>query len=276
LGGESIIEKMRLAEEDKRLQEMLAATGMRIGSQQEIAAGHDTTRLQAVGQQQKGATGRTEENIAGRQGIVGEQQAGAQKRLGEQIAERRYEANLRADTEKLMGTMRIEAAKQLRLMPPTQIRAMAYTAQSTINEIPKGMAMVDGLAAQGKLGPIAGRWNDLIAGKIGTDDPQFMQLREFLQLNVMASLRTHFGARGGQIMFDKLVENLNAAGQSPRNIQAAMAEIADWFSGYVDMATQPNFLTSTPQPLGPGGPPAPGSLKGQGGGRPSLSSIFGR
>jgi hypothetical protein len=263
LANQKLIEKMRLAEEDKRLEQMQTMAGMRMGSQEQIAAGHDTTRQNVAGAQVAGREQLGQEQIAGRAGVEASREGSAQTRLQEQIAERNYEANLRASTEKLMGSMRIEAAKQLRLMPPAQIRAMAYTAQSTMNEIPKGLAMVDQLAAQGKLGPLAGRWNDLITGKAGFEDPQYMQLREFLTLNVAAALRTHFGARGGQLMFDKFMENLNTAGQSPRNIQAAMAEIGDWFGGYVDMATQPGYLTGTPAPMGQGGPPTPGAIKGQ-------------
>lgn len=279
LQGQSVIEKMRLAEEDKRLQEMLTMGGARLGSQEQIAAGHDATRENVAGQQIAGREALGTQQIAGRAGLETSREGAAQQRLGEQIAERRYEANLKANTEQMMGQMRIEASKQLKLMPPEQIRAMAYTAQSTMNEIPKGIAMVDQLDQSGELGPIAGRWNDLITGKVGVGDPRYMQLREFLTLNVAAALRTHFGARGGQLMFDKFLENLNIAGQSPANIKAAMAEVSDWFGGYVDMATQPGYLTGTPQALGPEGPPAPGALKGgprQGGGqqRPSLDSIF--
>ncbi|MDP2734786.1 MAG: hypothetical protein Q8P12_01110, partial [bacterium] len=73
-----------------------------------------------------------------------------------------------------------------------------------------------------KLGPVAGRWNELWTGKIGTADPEFMRLRTNVGLLSTLLLRMHVGARGGQILLEHFKNLMDSGKQSPENMRAAL------------------------------------------------------
>src|SRR5262249_44268146 len=62
--------------------------------------------------------------------------------------------------------------------------------------------LIDKLDAAGKLGPIASRWNDFMAGKVGAGDPDVTALRTKMGLSTTLLMQAHVGNRGGAGMLE--------------------------------------------------------------------------
>lgn len=61
------------------------------------------------------------------------------------------------------------------------------------------------LDAQGKLGVVASRWSDFMAGKVGSD-PEFAKLRTDMGLLGSALMQAHVGARGSKDMLEHFAQ----------------------------------------------------------------------
>lgn len=128
--------------------------------------------------------------------------------------------------------------------PTAASRTMAEMAGSVKQEIPRITAEVKAL--KDKIGPGAGRWNDLWVNKAGLDDPQFAKLDQDLDLLASAVVRTHFGARGGMAYQQALKKNFGEA-QSPEDLIARIGSAEDWINTYAGMKrTTPGSLTPAP------------------------------
>lgn len=96
--------------------------------------------------------------------------------------------------------------------PTSSIKTQAQQAQDLhklFQDVKKELAYAN---AQGKLGPMQGRMNELMTGKIGLDDPEFAKVRALGSLTASGMLKAHFGARGGQEMYGHF-ESLFNTGQ---------------------------------------------------------------
>lgn len=67
--------------------------------------------------------------------------------------------------------------------------------------------MVEVLDRQGKLGPLASRWNEFLAGTWGSGDPQYVSFRAKMGLANTALMNVHVGNRGGSYLLEHF-ENL--------------------------------------------------------------------
>lgn len=108
-------------------------------------------------------------------------------------------------------------------VPTAATRTMAEAAPKVMSLIDRSSALVDQQKAS--LGPLASRWNEFMAGKVGAPNPEFTQLRTNIGLLQTLLMRMHVGARGGQQIMEHFTDLLNSAKQSPENLQAAMGEI---------------------------------------------------
>jgi hypothetical protein len=85
-----------------------------------------------------------------------------------------------------------------------------------------------------KLGPAAGRWNELWVNKAGMNDPEFAGLDQDLSMYATALVRVHYGMSGGEKVRDDLMKNFHEA-QSPENLQARIQHANAWVQGYATM-----------------------------------------
>jgi hypothetical protein len=137
------------------------------------------------------------------------------------------------------------------------IRDTAQFAHSVKPHIDQAVDIVNQISDD-KLGALAGRWNEFLAGKYGEADPQFIKLRDNLNLIDSAVARIHGGARGGGSvpMIDYMHSMLAAAPQNRGGIKASLSTFRNWVDGYESMA--PGIASPT------GGPPGLAGSTGYG------------
>ena len=75
------------------------------------------------------------------------------------------------------------------------------------------------------LGPIGGRWNDFMTGKIGVENEEYNKLRVNVGLLTTLLMRMHVGARGSNVIMQKFDNLIGLGYQDPRNLLAAIGEI---------------------------------------------------
>lgn len=74
------------------------------------------------------------------------------------------------------------------------------------------LQLIDDLDKRGKLGAVASRWNDFLAGNVGAGDPEVEALRTKIGLSTTLLMNAHVGSRGGSYMMEHF-ENLANAGK---------------------------------------------------------------
>lgn len=109
-----------------------------------------------------------------------------------------------------------------------------------ISEMRKQIAEADRL---GLIGPGAGRvYGEFLAGKVGSTgnasaDKVLGNLRASDSLMKSATLRVHFGARGGSQMYDHFSDILNSGKQSAAVLNGALDGIESYMQSYADAGT---------------------------------------
>lgn len=99
-----------------------------------------------------------------------------------------------------------------------------------------------------KLGPLNGRWNEFMAGKIGSGDPDFSALRDTVALLSSGALKAHFGSRGGQQMYEHFVDMANTGKMNVPTLVASLKAMREFMQHYSNMVqTQGN--ASMPRPV---------------------------
>lgn len=122
--------------------------------------------------------------------------------------------------------------------PAAATKSSAEFAASLRSHIPEMQALISKADAAGLVGPKNGRlFNDFMAGRIGSTgnadvDQLAGQLREFNSLMNSGTLKAHFGARGGQQMYDKFVQNLDATKMSAAQMNGALDSLDKFMQGY--------------------------------------------
>lgn len=84
------------------------------------------------------------------------------------------------------------------------------------------MQLVNKLDAQGKLGPLAGRWNDFMAGKWGAGDPDYAALRAKMGLSTTLLMQAHVGSRGGSALLEHFENLANEGKMDGPTLKSAM------------------------------------------------------
>jgi hypothetical protein len=129
--------------------------------------------------------------------------------------------------------------------PTTQQRTAAGRAETVIAMAPEVMARIDSIAS--KIGPIAGRWNDFMQGKVGSDDPDFAALRSDLLMMSSAVALAHAQGRLPENLREEFDHAINAPKQTPANLKATIQTMIPWLQ---QVQTQGQHATGGQQPQG--------------------------
>ena len=135
--------------------------------------------------------------------------------------------------------------------PPGSIRVRGQMAQDALMRLPDIRQQISDL--KGELGPVAGRWNEFITGKIGAPNEKFAALRDNLEYLAGAITRLHLNTEKGLKPFMNM---LSAGKMSPANLKAAIDTTEKWAQvyAYTGSGNQPEMAPNAPRhpsaPLG--------------------------
>ena len=103
-------------------------------------------------------------------------------------------------------------------------------AQATLvhEQTPMMLSEIDRL--KDKLGPVAGRWNDFMQGKVGMNDPDFAGLRSDLLMYSSAVALMHARGRLPENLREEFDRTINNPTQDIGNLKAAIQHIDQWTS----------------------------------------------
>jgi hypothetical protein len=110
--------------------------------------------------------------------------------------------------------------------PTLKMRDIAAQSQLVHEQTPHMLSEIDRL--KGKLGPMAGRWNDVMQGKIGTNDPDFAGLRADLLMYSSAVALMHARGRLPENLREEFDHTINNPSQDFGNLKAVISRIDDW------------------------------------------------
>lgn len=110
--------------------------------------------------------------------------------------------------------------------PTTQMRNTAQRAELVHSMVPEVIADID--KNQDALGPMMGRWNDFMQGKVGTDNPAISQLRADLLLMSSSVALAHAQGRLPENLREEFDKLINAPQQTPDNLKAVINEVDKW------------------------------------------------
>ncbi len=110
------------------------------------------------------------------------------------------------------------------------------------------MQLVNKLDADGKLGPLAGRWNDFMAGKWGAGDPDYSALRAKMGLSTTLLMQAHVGSRGGAALLEHFEDLANAGRMDAATLKSAMNSEINYVQ---DKAMDPNGMNYRKPSSGP-------------------------
>lgn len=115
-----------------------------------------------------------------------------------------------AGDAKALGLKSVREVGQAEAEKVTNARSLMPLLNSTDPEDPGVLQMAKKLQDEGKLGPLAGRWNDFLAGKWGSGDPEYAAFRAKMGLSTTALMQVHVGSRGGAFMLEHFQDLANA------------------------------------------------------------------
>jgi hypothetical protein len=127
------------------------------------------------------------------------------------------------------------------------------------------LQLVDDLDKRGKLGALATRWNEFMAGKFGAGDPEFSALRAKLGLSTTLLMQAHVGSRGSAQMLEHFEDLANGKKLDGPTLKAALGAEVDYVTDramdpnppdYKKMAGKPAANKSSSVPTRPKGVPA--------------------
>ncbi len=110
--------------------------------------------------------------------------------------------------------------------PTMQQRTAAGRAGTVIEMAPEVLSRIDSIAP--KLGPVEGRWNDFMQGKVGMDDPDFAALRSDLLMMSSAVALAHAQGRLPENLREEFDRAINAPKQTPENLKATIQTMLPW------------------------------------------------
>lgn len=112
---------------------------------------------------------------------------------------------------------------QVKELTPTEttktMKQMAPKVIDLANEVNRNIDAVE------RLGPLASRYQDFMSGKVGTKNPEFITLKDNVELLSTLLARMHVGARGGRDIIENFKQMINVGRASPENMKAATAAI---------------------------------------------------
>ncbi len=111
-------------------------------------------------------------------------------------------------------------------VPTTQQRNVSAQAQLVTDQMPGLINEIQQNAAE--LGPMAGRWNEFMQGKVGMDNPKFAGLRADLLMMSSAVALMHARGRLPENLREEFDHAINAPKQTPENLIAVLNHINQW------------------------------------------------
>jgi hypothetical protein len=112
------------------------------------------------------------------------------------------------------------------------IKTQGQMASMLLDHVPNIQTEIADLGAKGKLGPLAGRYSEFMAGKVGDGDPDYVQLRTDLGLFQTALMKAHVGARGSEKIMEHFKNLLDSGKFSPEALNAAMNTVKGYLITY--------------------------------------------
>ena len=141
--------------------------------------------------------------------------------------------------------------------PTSQMKNVSAQAKLAAGQIPDIIKEVHDLGDS--LGPVAGRWNEFMQGKVGTDNPAFAGLRADLMMQGTAVALAHARGRLPENLRQEFDTMINSPQQSPANIISVLTHIQPWLEKAGAMSEQPiNTPHVAPKGGTTGGSPSSG------------------
>ena len=129
------------------------------------------------------------------------------------------------------------APRKIGTRTPAMIRQRAEVASAILEHIKEARSEIRRLGKEGKLGVLAGRWNEFMAGKVGAGDPDYWRLRTNLAgLMASGTMMAHVGARGGQLLLEHFKSLMDTGKAEPELLLAAMDTLESWMRRYAEMS----------------------------------------
>ena len=136
--------------------------------------------------------------------------------------------------------------------PTSQMKNVSAQAKLAAGQIPDVIKEVHDLGDS--LGPVAGRWNEFMQGKVGTDNPAFAGLRADLMMQATAVALAHARGRLPENLRQEFDTMINSPQQSPANIISVLTHIQPWLERAGAMSEKP---INTPHVAPKGGASGP-------------------
>lgn len=90
------------------------------------------------------------------------------------------------------------------------------------------LPLIDKLDKEGKLGAIASRWNEFMAGKVGVGDPDIEALRAKMGLGTTLLMQAHVGNRGGSFMLEHFEDLASAKKMDAQTLRSGIKSEMDY------------------------------------------------
>lgn len=122
-----------------------------------------------------------------------------------------------------MGLTQVRKAGAAEAEKVTNARNMLVLLDNNDPNNPGVMQLINAADQQGLLGPISGRWNEFLSGKVGTGNPIYTALRTKLNgLSTTALMQVHVGARGGSNLLEHFADLANSGKMDAANLRSAV------------------------------------------------------
>lgn len=113
--------------------------------------------------------------------------------------------------------------------------------------------LVDNLDKEGKLGPLASRWNEFMAGKFGAGDPEYAALRTKMGLSTTLLMQAHVGSRGSSQMLEHFEDLANAKKLDGPTLKTAVGSEVDYVKDRAMDPNPPDYSAKAPAKATAGG-----------------------
>jgi hypothetical protein len=111
------------------------------------------------------------------------------------------------------------------------------------------MQLVDKLDAEGKLGPVASRWNEFMAGKVGAGDPEISALRTKMGLSTTLLQQAHVGNRGSSQMLEHFEDLANQKKLDGPTLKASLGAEVNYVTDRAMDPNPPNYNQQAAKPV---------------------------
>lgn len=180
-----------------------------------------------------------------------------------------------ADKMGLTGVMKAEAADVSKALAARHWMPLAdknVTIQRANPNDPKSPAanaeqmgvlqLIDDLDRRGKLGVVASRWNDFMAGNVGAGDPEMEALRVKMGLSTTLLMNVHVGQRGGSYMMEHFENLANAGKMNASTLRSGVKSELDYVRDRAMLPSGRGATSSTTPKAGGFSPDNPFAPKG--------------